>query len=129
MQAISIIDYGGPLATTIRHTTPYVIDTSPPIVYEVYNVQYNHTTNELSLEYNVTDDQSGIRDVEIAIGRTSRDTGLLGWTQLELGGQGLVSVVIPDGVPGWVKLRATNKGIISVHTREFHICMCRCVGS
>ena len=125
MQAISNIDYGGPLGTTIQHSTPYVIDTTPPEVEEVYNIQYNHTVNELSLEYNVTDEESGIRDVEIAIGRTPRDTGLLGWTKLELGGRGLVAVVIPDGVPGWVKLRATNNGIVALYLNRYRVqCLC-----
>lgn len=110
MQAISNVDYGGPLATTVHHSTPYIIDTSPPIIDEVFNIQYNHSLNVLSLEYNVTDEQSGIRLVEIAIGRSTRDTALLGWTALQLGGSGTIAVVIPDGIPGWVKLRVTNNG-------------------
>lgn len=118
VQAVSNVIYGGPLATTVHHSTPYIIDTSPPIVNEVYNVQYNLTSNYLNLEYNVSDSESGIGRVELAIGRTPRDTGLLGWTALELGGRGSVAVVIPDGIPGWVKLRATNNGQFKININE-----------
>ena len=110
MQAISNVVYGGPLATTVHHSTPYIIDTTPPIIEEVFNIQYNYTSNELSLEYNLSDSGSGIGNVDIAIGRTPRDTGLLGWTAQGISGRGSIFVVIPDGVPGWVKLRATNNG-------------------
>lgn len=110
VQAISNIEYGGLLVTTVHHSTPYIIDTTPPTITEVNNIQFNHSTNELSLDYVVRDEGSGIASVSIAIGRTPRDTQLLYWTDLGLGGSGLVTVAIPDGVPGWVKLRVVNNG-------------------
>ena len=75
------------------------------------------------------DEGSGVANVSLAIGRTPRDTSLLGWTNLQLGGSGLVTVVIPDGVPSWVKLRAINNGkevdtvLISIHHLYAPICV------
>ncbi|KAJ8321023.1 hypothetical protein KUTeg_002610 [Tegillarca granosa] len=50
VRALNKVEYGGPLSTSVCHTTPYIIDNSPPIVYEIYNVQYED--HVVSLEHN-----------------------------------------------------------------------------
>lgn len=54
VRAINRIDYGGPLALTICHSTPYIIDNSPPIIYEIYNIKYDEDKFNLSLTHNST---------------------------------------------------------------------------
>lgn len=114
VQAISNLEYGSPLATTVHHSTPYIIDTSPPMLTEVSDIEYNITTDELSLNYTAIDPGSGIATVSLALGRSQLDTGLLPWTPIDSDGSGVIVADIPDGVPAWVKLRATNNGMCMV---------------
>lgn len=52
VQAVSNVEYGGPLVTTVAHSTPYIVDTSPPILSEVEVIDYNVSSNQLILTYN-----------------------------------------------------------------------------
>lgn len=52
VRAINKMEYGGPLATSVCHSTAYAIDNSPPIVYEIFNVQYDEETFNLTLSHN-----------------------------------------------------------------------------
>ena len=52
VQAINNVVYGGAMATIIEHSTPYVIDTSPPLVQLLTSgLGYNASLNQLSLTY------------------------------------------------------------------------------
>ena len=110
VQAINNIEYGGPLVTTVQHSTPYVIDTSPPVLTEVESIEYNDLVNELRLNYLAYDNSSGIASVSLALGRTQFDTSLLPWIPIDTNGTAAVTVHIPDGVETWIKLRARNNG-------------------
>ena len=52
LQAISNIEYGGPLATTVHHSTPYILDTTPPQLNDVIITEYDTSTNQLVFSYN-----------------------------------------------------------------------------
>ena len=52
VRAINNIEYGGALSTSFCHSTPYIVDNSPPLVYEVYNVRYDEDKFNLSLTHN-----------------------------------------------------------------------------
>lgn len=96
--------------TTVQHSTPYIIDTSPPVLTEVDNVEYDVVTNELRLNYSASDNGSGIAAVSLALGRTQYDTAILTWLSIDSDGTAAVNVYIPDGVETWIKLRARNNG-------------------
>ena len=51
-QAISNIEYGGPLATTFHHSTAYVLDTSPPLLNDMIITEYSISSNQLEFSYN-----------------------------------------------------------------------------
>ena len=52
VQAINNAVYGGAMATIFEHSTPYVLDTSPPLVQFLSNgLAYNASSNQLSLTY------------------------------------------------------------------------------
>lgn len=116
IRAANEIAYGGPLFTTVQHATPYIVDTTPPVVGEGVDVSYNSSTNQLSVEYEASDAGRGVvTGVEVALGRSSLDTNVLSWTPLvnqsdSARGLGVVEVVIADGLPVWLKLRATDGG-------------------
>jgi hypothetical protein len=52
VRAINKVEYGGPLSTSVCHTTPYIIDNSPPLVYELYNIQYDEFKYNLTFIHN-----------------------------------------------------------------------------
>ena len=52
VQAVSNVEYGGPLATTVQHSTPYVLDTSLPVLGAIEGLEYNATSDLLSFSYN-----------------------------------------------------------------------------
>lgn len=104
------MEYGGPLVTTVQHSTPYIIDTSAPVLTEVESIDYDVLTNELTLNYSASDNGSGIATVSLALGRTQYDTSLLSWIPIDSNGTAAVMVYIPDGVETWIKLRARNNG-------------------
>ncbi len=41
VRALNNIDFGGPMALTVCHSTPLVIDNTPPILYDIYNITYD----------------------------------------------------------------------------------------
>ncbi|XP_078575699.1 uncharacterized protein LOC144861601 [Branchiostoma floridae x Branchiostoma japonicum] len=53
VRALNKVEFGGPMATTVCHTTPYIIDTTPPFVHHVDLISYDEDSYELIVEYNV----------------------------------------------------------------------------
>ncbi|KAK6192291.1 hypothetical protein SNE40_003784 [Patella caerulea] len=108
VRALNKVEYGGPLATTICHSTPYIIDNSKPFIHEVFNVEYDEETKDLSVEYNSTDPESGIREVDICLGETTKDCFISDWKRYPHSGQIIHNTSLPGGVPVWTKIRAWN---------------------
>ena len=54
VRALNKVDFGGPLATTVCHSTPLAIDNTPPIIYSIYNVTYNSATFLIGASVNAT---------------------------------------------------------------------------
>ena len=52
VRALNNVQYGGPLAVTVCHSTPYVIDNSPPLVWEIYDIKYDEDTFKLTAKHN-----------------------------------------------------------------------------
>ncbi|XP_041378093.1 uncharacterized protein LOC121390363 [Gigantopelta aegis] len=109
VRALNNVKYGGPLTTTICHTTPYAIDNTKPFVHEVFNVKYDEETFIVSAQYNATDPESHIREVDICIGETTHDCYIMQWQRLKHSETGVsYKFEIPGGKPAWVKIRAIN---------------------
>ena len=54
VRALNNIDFGGPTALTVCHSTPLIIDNTPPIVYEIYNITYDSSTFIIGTGVNAT---------------------------------------------------------------------------
>lgn len=52
VRALNEVKYGGPLSTTVCHTTPYIVDNSPPFVWEIFDINYDEDTLELTAKHN-----------------------------------------------------------------------------
>ncbi|XP_035668224.1 uncharacterized protein LOC118410558 isoform X2 [Branchiostoma floridae] len=108
VRPINNVEFGGVMATTVCHTTPYTIDNTPPFVHRIHNVQYDEEAYAISAEYNVSDPLSDIREIDFGLGRTKRDVHLMDWYRHGNTTHTSVNFHIPDGVPAWVKVRAIN---------------------
>ena len=53
VRAINNIEYG-PLVLDVCHAQPYTVDTSPPIIYDIYDISYDEDTFMLSFRVNAT---------------------------------------------------------------------------
>lgn len=51
IQAINNVVYGGSLVTTVHHTTPYVVDTTAPLLEVAMVDPYDSVTNTLTVHY------------------------------------------------------------------------------
>ncbi|XP_066289761.1 uncharacterized protein [Branchiostoma lanceolatum] len=108
VRAINNVEFGGAMATTVCHTTPYIIDNTPPFVHHVHSVQYDDDAHVISAEYNVSDPHSDIREIDFGLGRSKRDVHMMDWYRHGNTTHTSVNFHIPDGVPAWVKVRAIN---------------------
>ena len=52
VRALNKIDYGGPMAVTVCHYLPYVIDNTPPEIPYIGIGDYNTTLELLQMQYN-----------------------------------------------------------------------------
>lgn len=52
VSAVNNVVHGGALVTTVRHSTPLVIDTTPPVIEGVRVELFNSTTGFLLLQLN-----------------------------------------------------------------------------
>ncbi|KAK2165039.1 hypothetical protein NP493_1368g00012 [Ridgeia piscesae] len=107
VRGINDIEFG-PLALSVCHAQPFAIDTTPPIIYEVYDLAYDEDSFLISFRMNATDPVSGIKVGEVGLGRSRRDTYLLPWTTVQNYSHVEHKFRVPDGVPAWVKMRVTN---------------------
>ncbi|XP_078695733.1 uncharacterized protein LOC144924478 [Branchiostoma floridae x Branchiostoma belcheri] len=108
VRSINNVEFGGALATTVCHTTPYIIDNTRPFVHHVHSVLYDETDFTISAEYNVSDPLSDIREIDFGLGRSKRDVHMMDWYRHGNTTHTSVNFHIPDGIPAWVKVRAIN---------------------
>ncbi len=53
VRGINDIEFG-PLALSVCHAQPFAIDTTPPIIYEVYDLAYDEDSFLISFRVNAT---------------------------------------------------------------------------
>ncbi|XP_070573546.1 uncharacterized protein [Ptychodera flava] len=108
VRAVNKVDFGGPMATTVCHSTPYTIDTTPPFVNEVLFLGYDEDTCTIGAMYNVSDDLSYIREIDMGLGKSKRDIYIMDWKRDSNTTHADKQHCIPDGLPAWIKIRAIN---------------------
>lgn len=118
VQAMNDIVFGGSLVTTVSHSFPYIIDTSPPIFYSVDDYVYDYDFNALIVWYNLTDPESGIYAIEFGLGKHKHDVSLrpyeaYGNPEYLQGSLAVKNVDIEEGKPAWIRILAYNNGELS----------------
>ena len=53
VRGINDIEFG-PLALSVCHAQPFAIDTTPPVIYEVYDLAYDEDSFLISFRMNAT---------------------------------------------------------------------------
>ncbi|KAK3788402.1 hypothetical protein RRG08_044436, partial [Elysia crispata] len=108
IRAINQVEYGGPLVTTICHSTPLAIDNTPPIIYEIYNIKYDDVSYNLTADFNATDPESDIKSIHMCLGLNAVNCDLMNWTPTPSLSEIVINHQIPDGQRAWVRLRVLN---------------------
>ncbi|CAH1242180.1 Hypp6488 [Branchiostoma lanceolatum] len=115
VRGVNKVEYGGPMVLSVSHTSPYIIDNTPPDVHAITSVKYNEETSQIFVAYNMSDVESDIREADLGFGKTKYDVLLKSWVRhLYTGnethvGNFTMEVALEDGVPAWAKIRGINK--------------------
>ncbi|VDI76845.1 Hypothetical predicted protein [Mytilus galloprovincialis] len=111
VRALNNVEYGGPLATTVCHSTPISVDNSPPLALEIYDISYNEITSTIRAKHNSSDPHSGLEFNDICLGRSKRDCVEMKWIRLSFDSNITLVRILTDGVPIWLKIRVINYDI------------------
>ncbi|KAI8485717.1 hypothetical protein Bbelb_365510, partial [Branchiostoma belcheri] len=114
VRGVNKVEYGGPMVLSVSHTSPYIIDNTPPEIHAITSIKYNEETSKIFVAYNISDVESDIKEADLGLGRTKYDILLKSWERhLYTGNQTHVGnvtmdVALEDGVPAWAKIRGIN---------------------
>ena len=71
--------FGGSGVTSLCHSDPYVVDTTPPNMWDVHDTVYNDKTYVCGIKYNTSDDGSHILEIQFGLGNSKHDVFLRKW--------------------------------------------------
>ncbi|XP_048251916.1 uncharacterized protein LOC124135018 [Haliotis rufescens] len=113
VQAVNNIIHGGALVTTVCHSTPIIVDTTPPIFNGINEVFFDGDFELLGLYYNGSDPLSKIAHVHVGLGLTQNDVSLRPYEEYKSYANPKEYVLVEDcvlkpGVATWPRIRLTN---------------------
>ncbi|XP_070206105.1 uncharacterized protein [Littorina saxatilis] len=114
VQAVSDVIHGGDLVTSVCHSAPFTVDTTPPNFHSVKEFLFDDSFRFLAVYYNVSDDTSGVARMEFGLGRTKYDVMIRKYLPFEMRGvEGNTYIVneefeTEDGSPAWIRLKVVN---------------------
>ncbi|KAI6655616.1 hypothetical protein LOD99_2114 [Oopsacas minuta] len=110
VQALNKVILGGSGVLTVCHSTPYTIDTSPPVISRVILISYNSNTNLSIFVYQAWDVESGLKAIELGAGLTPNDISILLWTPIFVNQTATITyrIDVADGQRAFIRIKATN---------------------
>ncbi|XP_069118473.1 uncharacterized protein [Argopecten irradians] len=113
VSAINNVVYGGALVTTVCHTTPIDIDTTPPVFQNVTGVYFDESFDILAVYYTAFDKQSNLKLIEFGLGKTKHDVNVRGYAEFPLVAWddpfvGVEDFDLTPGIYAWIRLRVEN---------------------
>ncbi|XP_067664253.1 uncharacterized protein [Haliotis asinina] len=113
VQAVNNIIHGGALVTTVCHSTPLIVDTTPPIFNGIDDVFFDGDFELLGLYFNGSDPLSKIAHVHVGLGLTRNDVSLRPYEEYKSYANPKQYVLVDDfvlepGVAAWPRIRLTN---------------------
>ncbi|OPL33535.1 protein jagged-2, partial [Mytilus galloprovincialis] len=111
VRALNDVKYGGPLVTTVCHSTPLTVDNSRPEIYDVYGIEYDEDLPLLKASHVSGDPHSGLVYNDLCLGHSARDCNEMDWKRMGYSPDIQYAVKLTDGVRIWVKIKVINGGI------------------
>ncbi|WAQ98196.1 hypothetical protein MAR_022569, partial [Mya arenaria] len=113
VQALNGAELGGSLVTTVCHSTPFIVDTTPPVFNKVTDIIYDEDFDLIAIYYNATDELSKIAHAEFGLGKTKYDVqlkayGLHAPMEREDPFVAVNELGLQEGVLAWIRIRVTN---------------------
>ena len=115
VQALNNAELGGSLVTTVCHSIPFHVDTSPPVFSGVTEIIYDEDFDMIAIYYEASDDLSHIAKTEFGLGKTKYDVQLRAYTLHSAMDRddpfvALEDLGLQEGIPAWIRIRVTNNG-------------------
>ena len=119
VQALNGAELGGSLVTTVCHSTPFIVDTTPPVFNGVTDIIYDEDFDLIAIYYNATDELSKISDAEFGLGKTKYDVQLKPYSLHASMDRSDPFVAVEElglqeGIPAWIRIRVTNNGMLII---------------
>ncbi|OWF46933.1 Delta-like protein 1 [Mizuhopecten yessoensis] len=119
VRALNNVVFGGAFVTTVCHSTPFTVDTTPPIFTEVLDIFYDEDFDLLAVYFNASDPLSHLARVDFGLGKTKHDVTVRGYKLQTYVTRDEPFVAVENlglghGVPAWLRLRAVNN--VGLHT-------------
>ncbi|VDI54125.1 Hypothetical predicted protein [Mytilus galloprovincialis] len=108
VRALNDVKYGGPLVTTVCHSTPLTVDNSRPEIYDVYGIEYDEDLPLLKASHVSGDPHSGLVYNDLCLGHSARDCNEMDWKRMGYSPDIQYAVKLTDGVRIWVKIKVIN---------------------
>lgn len=117
IQALNNAELGGSLVTTVCHSTPFTVDTTPPVFHGVTDIVYDEDFDLIAIYYNATDNLSKISHAEFGLGKTTYDVDLKQYSlhapmDREDPFVAVNELGLKEGEPAWIRIRVTNNGMV-----------------
>ena len=115
VQALNKVVYGGALVTTVCHSTPFTVDTTPPVFLGVNHIMFDEDFDILGVYFEGFDTLSKLKRVDFGLGKTKYDVGVRGYTPHPYVDRkdtyiGIEDLGLEPGVPAWIRIRLVNNG-------------------
>ncbi|XP_062598765.1 uncharacterized protein LOC134260192, partial [Saccostrea cucullata] len=113
VQAINNVIHGGSLVTTVCHSTPIVVDTTPPLFKGVSDILFDEDFNIMAIYFEAEDKESFLSRIDFGLGKTKHDVEVRGYSEISYPKREnpyilITDLNITDGEPAWLRLRAVN---------------------
>ena len=118
VQALNGAELGGSLVTTVCHSTPFTVDTTPPEFNGVTEIIYDEDFDLIAIYYSANDNLSKIAKAEFGLGKTKYDVQLKAYSLHRAMPRddpfvSLKELGLREGIPAWIRIRVTNNGILN----------------
>ncbi|KAK3083736.1 hypothetical protein FSP39_002337 [Pinctada imbricata] len=113
VQALNNVVHGGALVTTVCHSTPFTVDTTPPVFAGVTQIMFDEDFDILGIYFRGHDVLSKVSRVDFGLGKTKYDVQVRGYSPHPYVDRedtyiGIEELGLEPGVPAWIRLRLVN---------------------
>lgn len=116
VQCLNNVEFGGSLVTTVCHSVPLTVDTTPPVFERVEQIYFDEHFDILGIYYQAHDNESLLNSVDFGLGITKYDVLVRQYSyHLPMNGNSHPFIAIEEldlqeGIPAWPRIRVDNGG-------------------